>query len=98
MRLRCEACIAADPAHSPEISRRRGEAISARKAGAVRVGQGESRVVYDPELFEREILPRLQSVKLMDIAEAAGCCKRPRRTSGAGSGHRTCRPGQPWLG
>jgi hypothetical protein len=31
--------------------------------------------VYDPELFRREILPRLANVKLMDIAEAAGCCK-----------------------
>ena len=32
-------------------------------------------VNYDPELFRRDILPRLQSVKLSDIAEAAGCCK-----------------------
>ncbi len=30
---------------------------------------------YDPELFPREILPGLLNVKLMDIAEAAGCCK-----------------------
>jgi hypothetical protein len=29
--------------------------------------------VYDPELFRREILPRLASVKLSEIAEAAGC-------------------------
>jgi hypothetical protein len=32
-------------------------------------------VVYDSELFRREILPRLATVKLMDIAEAAGCSK-----------------------
>ena len=32
-------------------------------------------MVYDPELFRREILPRLAAVKLMDIAEAAGCSK-----------------------
>ena len=31
--------------------------------------------VYDPELFRREILPGLASVKLSEIAEAAGCCK-----------------------
>jgi hypothetical protein len=32
-------------------------------------------VVYDPELYRREILPRLQTVKLLQVAEAAGCCK-----------------------
>ena len=32
-------------------------------------------VIYDPELFRREILPWLANFKLMDIAEAAGCCK-----------------------
>jgi transcriptional regulator with XRE-family HTH domain len=32
-------------------------------------------VVYDPELFRREILPRLAGVKLSEIAEAAGCSK-----------------------
>ena len=31
--------------------------------------------VYDPELFRREILPRLGTVKLSEIAEAAGCSK-----------------------
>jgi hypothetical protein len=31
--------------------------------------------VYDPELFRREILPRLAGVKLSEIAEAAACSK-----------------------
>jgi transcriptional regulator with XRE-family HTH domain len=31
--------------------------------------------VYDPELFRREILPRLALLKLSEIAEAAGCSK-----------------------
>jgi predicted transcriptional regulator len=31
--------------------------------------------VYDPELFCREILPRLAGVRLSEIAEAAGCSK-----------------------
>ena len=31
--------------------------------------------VYDPDLFRREILPRPASVKLSEIAEAAGCSK-----------------------
>jgi hypothetical protein len=32
-------------------------------------------MVHDPELFRREILPRLAQVKLSEIAEAAGCSK-----------------------
>lgn len=31
--------------------------------------------VYDPELFRRDILPRLAPVKLAEIAEEAGCSK-----------------------
>ncbi len=34
--------------------------------------------VYDPELFRREILPRLGTVTLAEIMEAAGCCKASR--------------------
>ena len=73
--VRCEACIAADPAHSPEISRRRGAAISARKRALSEWDKANPGIVYDPELFQLEILPRLANVKLMDIAEAAGCSK-----------------------
>jgi transcriptional regulator with XRE-family HTH domain len=32
-------------------------------------------VVYDPELFRQEILPRLRTVPLAEIIEAAGCSK-----------------------
>jgi hypothetical protein len=73
--VRCEACIAGDPAHSPEISKRRGAAIAARKRALSEWDKATPGVVYDPELFRRAILPRLATVKLMDIAEAAGCCK-----------------------
>jgi hypothetical protein len=31
--------------------------------------------VYDPELFRREILPRLRTVSLAEIMAAAGCSK-----------------------
>jgi transcriptional regulator with XRE-family HTH domain len=31
--------------------------------------------VFDPELFRREILPKLATVKVSEIAEAAGCSK-----------------------
>jgi len=39
--------------------------------------KANSGTVHDPELFRREILPRLGSVKLSEIAEAAGCSKAP---------------------
>jgi hypothetical protein len=32
-------------------------------------------MVYDPELFRREILPRLRTVPLTEIMDVAGCCK-----------------------
>jgi CRISPR-associated endonuclease Cas1 len=73
--VRCEACIAADPAHSPEIRGRRGAAISARKRALTEWDKANLDMVYDPELFRREILPRLGTVPLAEIMEAAGCCK-----------------------
>ena len=41
-------------------------------------------LVYDPELFRRDILPRLATVKLIDIAEAAGCSQGVRVRHQAG--------------
>jgi hypothetical protein len=73
--VRCEACIAADPAQLPEIRGRRGAAIAARKRALAEWDKANPGVVFDPELFRREILPRLASVKLSEIAEAAGCSK-----------------------
>jgi CRISPR-associated endonuclease Cas1 len=73
--VRCDSCIAADPAQAPEIRGRRGEAIAARKRALVEWDKANPDVVYDPELFRRDILPRLATLKLMDIAEAAGCSK-----------------------
>ena len=73
--VRCDACIAADPAQAPEIRGRRGGAIAARKRALAAWDKANPDVVYDPELFRREILPRLGSVKLSEIAEAAGCSK-----------------------
>ena len=73
--VRCEACIGADPASTPEIRGRRGAAIAARKRALTEWDKANPGTVHDPELFRREILPRLATVKLMDIAEAAGCCK-----------------------
>jgi CRISPR-associated endonuclease Cas1 len=73
--VRCEACIAADPAQAPEIRGRRGAAIAARKRALAEWDKANPGAVYDPEMFRREILPRLATVKLMDIAEAVGCSK-----------------------
>jgi CRISPR-associated endonuclease Cas1 len=73
--VRCEACIAADPAQAPEIRGRRGAAIAARKRALTEWDKVNPDAVYDPELFLREILPRLGAVPLAEIMEAAGCCK-----------------------
>jgi CRISPR-associated endonuclease Cas1 len=73
--VRCEACIAADPASTPEIRGRRGAAIAARKRALTEWDKVNPGAVYDPELFRRNILPRLGSVPLAEIMEAAGCCK-----------------------
>jgi hypothetical protein len=73
--VRCETCIAADPAQAPEIRGRRGVAIAARKRALTEWEQANPDTVYDPELFRRDILPRLAGVKLSEIAEAAGCSK-----------------------
>jgi hypothetical protein len=75
------ATSAAMPA-SPPTQRRHPRSV----AGAVlpsRPANGRWRsgdkanpdAAYDPELFRREILPRLALVKLSEIAEAAGCSK-----------------------
>ena len=72
--VRCEACIAADPAQSPEIRGRR-DAIAARKRALSEWDKANPDTVYDPDLFRRDILPRLALVKLSEIAEAAGCSK-----------------------
>jgi CRISPR-associated endonuclease Cas1 len=73
--VRCEACIAADPAQASEIRGRRGAAIAARKRALSEWDKANPGAVYDPELFRRDILPRLASVRLSEIAEATGCCK-----------------------
>jgi len=73
--VRCEACIAADPAQAPEIRGRRGAAIAARKRAQSEWDKANPGVVYDPELFRREVWPRLATVPIKEIAAAAGCSK-----------------------
>ena len=73
--VRCEACIAADPAQASEIRDRRGGAIAARKRALSEWDKANPDTVYDPELFRRDILPRLSTVRLSEIAEAASCSK-----------------------
>jgi transcriptional regulator with XRE-family HTH domain len=73
--VRCATCIAADPVQAPEIRSRRGAAIAARKRALSEWDKANPGAVYDPELFRRDILPRLAPVKLSEIAEAAGCSK-----------------------
>ena len=73
--VRCEACIDADPTSTAEIRGRRGAAIAARKRALTEWDRANTGRVYDPELFRREILPKLGTVPLAEIMEAAGCSK-----------------------
>ncbi len=73
--VRCDACIAADPGQAPEVRSRRGQAISARKRALREWEEANPGIDYDPDYFAREILPRLQGVKLTQIMEAAGASK-----------------------
>jgi len=50
-------------------------AIAARKRSLANWDRANLGAVYDPELFRREILPRLGAMKLAEIAAAAGCSK-----------------------
>ena len=75
LHVRCGACINADPAQTPEIRGRRGQAISARKRVLTEWERANPGVSYDPELFRWEILPKLRTVKLSEISEAIGCSK-----------------------
>jgi CRISPR-associated endonuclease Cas1 len=73
--VRCETCIEADPRQSAELRGRRGAAISARKRALREWDEANPGADYDPELFRREILPRLTGVTLSSIMEAAGISK-----------------------
>jgi CRISPR-associated endonuclease Cas1 len=73
--VRCEACINADPRHTPEVRRHRGAAIAARKRALRDWEAANPDSNYDPEMFRREILPGLAEVRLADIMEAAGISK-----------------------
>jgi CRISPR-associated endonuclease Cas1 len=73
--VRCDDCIAADPSQAPEVRSRRGEAIAARKRALAEWERSHPGIVYDPEMFQRDILPGLQGVKLSDIVAATGLSK-----------------------
>jgi hypothetical protein len=47
----------------------------ARKRALSESDKANPDVVYDPELFRRDILPRLSTVQLSEIAQAASCAK-----------------------
>ena len=52
-----------------------GAAIAARKRALSEWDEKNPGTVYDPELFRRDILPRLGTAPLSEIMEAAGCSK-----------------------
>ncbi len=71
--VRCDACIAADPQQTPEIRGKRGAAIASRKRALAEWDEANPGKEYDPEWLRRDILPRLTTVMLSEITEAAGC-------------------------
>ena len=74
-RVRCDACIAADPGQTPAIRATRNAAIAARKRALAEWEEANPGVAYDPELFRREILPGLADVPLKAIMQATGMSK-----------------------
>jgi hypothetical protein len=73
--VRCEVCIATDPRQAPEVRGRRGAAIAARKRALAEWSEVLGDDAYDPELFRRDILPALRTVRLSEIVEATGMSK-----------------------
>jgi CRISPR-associated endonuclease Cas1 len=73
--VRCETCIAADPAQAPEVRGRRGAAIAARKRALAEWEQANPGTVHDPEIFRRDILRGLATVKLSEITATTGLSK-----------------------
>ena len=67
--------------------------IAARKRALSEWDRSNPGVVYDPELFRREILPSLASVTLSEVAEAAGCSKASASDIRRGKWRHTCRLG-----
>jgi len=59
----------------PEVRGRRGAAIAARKQALAEWDRANPGVAYDREMFRRDILPKLATIPLAEIARAAGCSK-----------------------
>ena len=59
----------------PEVRGRRGAAIAARKRALSDWDKANPGAIYDPEVFKREILPKLRTVPLAEIIAAIGCSK-----------------------
>ena len=74
-RVRCDACLDADPRQTPAIRGRRAAAISSRRRKEAEWDQGNPGVPWDPDYFAREIQPRLGVIKLPLIMEACGVAK-----------------------
>jgi hypothetical protein len=73
--VRCERCIDADPAQSPQVRGRRGAAIAARKRALAEWDQANPDTIHDPEMFRRDILRGLATVKLSEITATTGLSK-----------------------
>jgi hypothetical protein len=92
--VRCEACIAADPAQTSAFRGKRNTAMAARKRALTEWDKAHSDTVYDPELFRRDSCRGSGRYRLARSSRRPGAPRRPHLTTGGGSGGRTCRPGR----
>jgi hypothetical protein len=73
--VRCDACIDADPRQTPELRGRRAAAISSRRRKEAQWEDANPEVYWDPDYLDREIQPRLGTMRLQDIMEVCGVSK-----------------------
>src|SRR5262249_20974723 len=62
--------------HGGEVAERRSASISRRRQELKRWEQEHGREQLDPEMFAREILPRIQQLPLSDLMAATGLSLR----------------------
>jgi len=74
-RVRCDACVSADPSHSPGLRQSRARAISARRQAEAGWSAHHPAGPLDPAWWEDTCRPRLAEVKVGAIMRACGVSK-----------------------
>jgi len=74
-RVRCDACVSADPSHSPGLRQSRARAISSRRRAEAGWSAHHPAGPLDPTWWEGTCRPALSGVSLRAIIDATGCAK-----------------------